>query len=238
MNGPTSLRSSPKVLRRCQARSAGRHLARGAMFALFYLGCAAGSIAVATQAKIAWPFLLKMSISLLAAASLHGIRPFTHEAVHVTLMENRILNTASVSLCARQVQQNLGLPGGSFEPSPRPRERGQSGSLREPHDPVREFIIQSVRRIPRGWQDNGRLGFSRRIFTAFGSGFIGYFTLHALITQMLFDSEWSCFCRALFTQAHAVCGHDCVQGGPAFALQTWICTPPASSFWSPCHLQT
>lgn len=103
MNVPNSLRSAPEVLRRCLARSAGRHLARGAVFALFYLGCAAGSIAVATQATIAWPFLLKMSISLLVAASLHGIRLFTHETVHGTLMENRILNTASVSLCTRPV---------------------------------------------------------------------------------------------------------------------------------------
>ena len=107
MNVPTSLRLSPDVLRRCHERSAGRHLARVGVFVLIYLGSAAGAITVATQATTLWPFIFSLPLYLLAAASLHGISLFTHEAVHGTLMENRLLNAVLGSLCALPVLQNF-----------------------------------------------------------------------------------------------------------------------------------
>jgi fatty acid desaturase len=107
MNAPTSLRLSPDVLHRCHERSAGRHLARFAVFVLIYFGSAAGAITVATQATSLWPFILNLPLYLLAAASLHGISLFTHEAVHGTLAENHALNATLGSLCALPVLQNF-----------------------------------------------------------------------------------------------------------------------------------
>ena len=61
----------------------------------------------AAQVQSAWQWLLLVPLYLLAAASLHGISLFTHEAVHGTLMANRMLNAVFGSLCALPVLQNF-----------------------------------------------------------------------------------------------------------------------------------
>jgi fatty acid desaturase len=54
-----------------------------------------------------WTYLVCIPFYLLAAASLHGISLFTHEAVHGTLSSNRILNASLGAVCAWPVLQNF-----------------------------------------------------------------------------------------------------------------------------------
>ena len=72
-----------------------------------------------------WIYLVCLPFYLLAAAALHGVSLFTHEAVHGTLSPNPALNRALGAVCAWPVLQNfaayqvlhlrhhdhLGLPG-------------------------------------------------------------------------------------------------------------------------------
>lgn len=72
-----------------------------------------------------WIYLVCLPLYLLAAAALHGVSLFTHEAVHGTLSPNPALNRALGAVCAWPVLQNfaayqvlhlrhhdhLGLPG-------------------------------------------------------------------------------------------------------------------------------
>ncbi len=55
----------------------------------------------------AWVYLACIPLYILAAASLHGISLFTHEAVHGTLSSNRHLNHALGAICAWPVLQNF-----------------------------------------------------------------------------------------------------------------------------------
>src|SRR5438045_3088634 len=52
-------------------------------------------------------YLACLPIYLLAAAALHGISLFTHEAVHGTLSRKRICNDAVGAVCAWPVLQNF-----------------------------------------------------------------------------------------------------------------------------------
>jgi fatty acid desaturase len=95
------------MMRSCHARGAGRHFLRILIFVALYWGAAAGAILAAAQVREWWQWLLVIPLYLLAAASLHGISLFTHEAVHGTLMANRTLNAVLGSLCAIPVLQNF-----------------------------------------------------------------------------------------------------------------------------------
>ncbi len=75
-----------------------RHAVRIAVFVLLYGIGAAGAIAFGWLGAI--PFYL------LAAASLHGISLFTHEAVHGTLSANPVWNRVAGAACAIPVLQN------------------------------------------------------------------------------------------------------------------------------------
>lgn len=96
----------PDVLRRCHERHAGRHWMRGGIFILLYAGGATGAVLGAAQVTVWWQWLLLVPLYLLAAAALHGISLFTHEAVHGTLAQNRVWNALLGALCAMPVLQN------------------------------------------------------------------------------------------------------------------------------------
>lgn len=84
------------------------HGSRIALFAILYLvaGYAAFRIMSAPHAP-AWMWLACLPLYLLAAASLHGIRLFTHEAVHGTLAADPLLNRLGGAACAIPVLQNF-----------------------------------------------------------------------------------------------------------------------------------
>ena len=95
------------------------------VFVALYLSAAAAVFFVATLPVGAWKYLACLPLYLLAAASLHGVSLFTHEAVHGTLASNRTVNDVLGAVCAWPVLQNfaaykvlhlrhhdhLGLPG-------------------------------------------------------------------------------------------------------------------------------
>jgi fatty acid desaturase len=83
-----------------------RHALRAALFVVLYLTCAALTCQIATLHSLAWNFAAA-PLYLLAAASLHGISLFTHEAVHGTLCRNRRWNDFLGAVCAIPVLQNF-----------------------------------------------------------------------------------------------------------------------------------
>jgi fatty acid desaturase len=85
----------------------GRHARRLAIFALFYVVGAWGAwrlVEMSTQSP--WVWLIAAPCYVLAAASLHGISLFTHEAVHGTLSKHRGWNAVAGAMCAIPVLQN------------------------------------------------------------------------------------------------------------------------------------
>jgi fatty acid desaturase len=86
-----------------------RHAVRLSLFAALY-AASAGSVCWMAGAfhggNSVW-FLAAAPLFLLAAASLHGISLFTHEAVHGTLSRNRRWNALLGALCAIPVLQNF-----------------------------------------------------------------------------------------------------------------------------------
>jgi fatty acid desaturase len=99
---------------------------RLALFVLFYVAAAAATFRLISSNSRHWLiYVACLPLYLVAAASLHGISLFTHEAVHGTLSTNRLLNRALGAVCAWPVLQNfaayrvlhlshhdhLGLPG-------------------------------------------------------------------------------------------------------------------------------
>jgi fatty acid desaturase len=92
------------VLRACHARHALLHLGRAALFVALYLAGAVGAVLAAPHVPTLW---LLLPLYLLAAASLHGLSLFTHEAVHGTLHHNRWLNGLLGAACALPVLQNF-----------------------------------------------------------------------------------------------------------------------------------
>lgn len=107
MSTPSSPRLPPDLMRRCHERVAWRHLGRGVLFVVLYLTGATGAVSGAAHLSAGWQWILLLPFYLLAAASLHGISLFTHEAVHGALMANRSLNAVLGSLCAIPVLQNF-----------------------------------------------------------------------------------------------------------------------------------
>jgi fatty acid desaturase len=96
------------------------------VFVSLYLAAALATFALVSARPLGgWTYLACLPLYLLAAASLHGVSLFTHEAVHGTLCRNRILNDSLGAVCAWPVLQNfsaykvlhlrhhdhLGLPG-------------------------------------------------------------------------------------------------------------------------------
>lgn len=81
------------------------HGRRAAVFILIYLAASAGAVALASF-HLWWLYVTCIPLFLLAAASLHGISLFTHEAVHGTLSRNRRLNAILGAICAWPVLQN------------------------------------------------------------------------------------------------------------------------------------
>lgn len=98
---------SPELMRECHGQETWRHVVRGAWFVMLYALGAAGGVLLVTEVDSPWKYLLCLPLYLLAAASLHGISLFTHEAVHGTLSKNRWLNAVAGSLCAIPVLQNF-----------------------------------------------------------------------------------------------------------------------------------
>jgi fatty acid desaturase len=93
---------------------------------VLYVGAGGAAFALVTSVPHSrWIWIAGVPLYLLAAASLHGISLFTHEAVHGTLCSNPSWNRALGAVCAWPVLQNfaaykvlhlrhhdhLGLPG-------------------------------------------------------------------------------------------------------------------------------
>lgn len=97
----------PELLRLCHTRAAGQHVLRLFIFAGLYGLAAWAACTAAAQVTHGWQWLLLAPLYLLAAASLHGISLFTHEAVHGTLSHRRFLNAMGGALCAIPVLQNF-----------------------------------------------------------------------------------------------------------------------------------
>lgn len=102
----TPPRLSAELLHECHQRQAAAHFIRIAVFIVLYLTGAASAVWAAERVSGWWQWILLLPLYLLAAASLHGISLFTHEAVHGTLMRNRWLNGLLGALCAMPVLQN------------------------------------------------------------------------------------------------------------------------------------
>ena len=99
-------RLAPELMKRCHHAEAWRHGLRLACFGLLWLGAAAAAIAGAARVEAAWQWTLLLPLYVIAGASLHGISLFTHEAVHGTLLRNRVWNDFAGALCALPVLQN------------------------------------------------------------------------------------------------------------------------------------
>ncbi len=96
----------PALLKACHSMSFQRNLVRLVVFASLYITGAIGAVAGAGHVSSAWQWPLLIPFYLLAAASLHGISLFTHEAVHGTLCRNRFWNSFLGAACAMPVLQN------------------------------------------------------------------------------------------------------------------------------------
>lgn len=94
------------LARQIHARGEWQHWLRLACFILLYASAAGAAVVAAAQVSAWWQWLLLVPVYLLAAASLHGVSLFTHEAVHGTLSKNRLLNDLLGAACAIPVLQN------------------------------------------------------------------------------------------------------------------------------------
>src|SRR6478752_4543931 len=90
----------PGLLRECHGSRPWLHVVRGCWFAVLYLLAASGAVMLAAKLDSPWQCVLGFPLYLVAAAALHGISLFTHEAVHGTLSKNRWWNAVAGSLCA------------------------------------------------------------------------------------------------------------------------------------------
>jgi len=119
------IRLRPELLHALH-HTTGKHWLRLAIFLVIYVtsgGTAAWLVVSFPATRLV--YLACIPLYLLAAASLHGISLFTHEAVHGTLSSNTMWNRALGAVCAWPVLQNfsayrvlhlrhhnhLGLPG-------------------------------------------------------------------------------------------------------------------------------
>ncbi len=106
MNLNVPPRLSSGLLRDCHRMDPWRHGVRWISFVGLYGVGAGAAIFLAEHATGGWTWLVAIPCYLLAAASLHGISLFAHEAVHGTLMQNRFANDVLGALCAIPVLQN------------------------------------------------------------------------------------------------------------------------------------
>lgn len=83
-----------------------RHVFRAALFVGLYAASAFLACRIAACHHPAW-MAAAAPLYLIAAAALHGISLFTHEAVHGTLCPNRRWNALLGALCALPVLQNF-----------------------------------------------------------------------------------------------------------------------------------
>jgi len=105
MNAPPQL--SPDLLAQCHERQDSRQWARLVIFILLYGGSTTLAVGLASAIMAWWDWLALLPLSVLAAAALHGISLFTHEAVHGTLSANRWWNAILGAVCALPVLQNF-----------------------------------------------------------------------------------------------------------------------------------
>ena len=107
MSASAGAKLRPDVLQSVHNVEHGRHYSRLAVFLVLYLLAAAGAWwchQVWRPGALAW--LAAAPFYVLAAASLHGISLFAHEAVHGTLSANRQWNWILGAACAIPVLQN------------------------------------------------------------------------------------------------------------------------------------
>ena len=94
----------PEVVRDLHRARPG-HGRRIAVFLTLYVTAAVAAWQL-TAGRPAWAYLAAAPLVVLAAAALHGLSLFTHEAVHGTLSRNATLNAIGGALCAWPVLQN------------------------------------------------------------------------------------------------------------------------------------
>jgi fatty acid desaturase len=99
-------RLSSASLKDLHQRGESHHWLRLFVFLVLYITAAAFAILAAGHVSAWWHYLFLAPLYLLAAASLHGISLFTHEAVHGTLSKNRLWNDILGAACAIPVLQN------------------------------------------------------------------------------------------------------------------------------------
>jgi fatty acid desaturase len=95
-------RLEPTEARSLHRLSHSKGVLRFVSFLSLYAIGGVGAVMVST----AYPWFLAIPFWILAGASLHGISLFTHEAVHGTLSQNKIVNACLGALCAWPVWQN------------------------------------------------------------------------------------------------------------------------------------
>jgi len=83
-----------------------RSLLRGALFVVLYSSSAWAVLVLQAGPSGVGALLASVPLYLIAAASLHGISLFTHEAVHGVLSRNKVLNRVLGIACAMPVLQN------------------------------------------------------------------------------------------------------------------------------------
>lgn len=107
MKTESTARLTPELLSLCHGAANWQHVLRACCFGILYLLGAGGAIFLAERLSTPWMLICCFPLYLLAAASLHGISLFTHEAVHGTLSKNRVINGILGAACAIPVLQNF-----------------------------------------------------------------------------------------------------------------------------------
>jgi fatty acid desaturase len=102
MDKPSPPRLGAQLAKSLHAVAVGQHFRRLIAFVTIYVAAAFAAVSLATH--IGWPAAIPCY--LLAAAALHGVSLFTHEAVHQTLSRNRFWNRLLGAACAIPVLQN------------------------------------------------------------------------------------------------------------------------------------
>jgi fatty acid desaturase len=101
-----SVRLDPKLMRSLH-RIGARHYGRLSVFVVLYLSAAGAAIWATGKLHFgAWNYAACAPLYLIAAAALHGVSLFTHEAVHGTLSSHPWWNRALGIACAQPVLQN------------------------------------------------------------------------------------------------------------------------------------
>ena len=96
-----------EMVRALHSTDHGRHGVRLGIFIILYLAAAWTAWEIALMASLhPWLWLLAAPCYVVAAASLHGISLFAHEAVHHTLAKNQVWNAILGAACAIPVLQN------------------------------------------------------------------------------------------------------------------------------------